>query len=162
VRSRLYRGGERRLRARATQEKLFHFPLDYGEGRIQHLASGIDDDFALWTQLIEPEADGLANPSFNAIAHHSLSDRARHREADFRAGTLRAADIKSGEQRSGIAGTLIVNSSEISGSQNTNTFRKTCDVTYLSELTVNFLRPRARRRASTARPSAVSMRDRNP
>jgi len=33
---------------------------------------------------------------------------------------------------------------------------------YLSELTVSFLRPRARRRASTARPFLVSMRLRNP
>ena len=33
---------------------------------------------------------------------------------------------------------------------------------YLSELTVSFLRPRARRRASTARPFLVSMRERNP
>lgn len=119
----------RRLRARATQEQLFHFPLDHLKGRIEHLASGIDDDFALWTQLVEPEAYGLANPSFNAIAHSGFSDRARHCEADFGAGTLRAADIKSCEQRPGIAGALIVNSSEISGSQNTDTFRKTCDVT---------------------------------
>jgi hypothetical protein len=33
---------------------------------------------------------------------------------------------------------------------------------YLSELTVNFLRPLARRRASTARPFLVSMRVRKP
>jgi len=33
---------------------------------------------------------------------------------------------------------------------------------YLSELTVSFLRPRARRRANTARPFFVSIRERNP
>src|SRR5260370_37970593 len=33
---------------------------------------------------------------------------------------------------------------------------------YLSELTVSFLRPRARRRARTARPFLVSIRERNP
>lgn len=33
---------------------------------------------------------------------------------------------------------------------------------YLSELTVSFLRPRARRRDSTARPFFVSIRERNP
>lgn len=33
---------------------------------------------------------------------------------------------------------------------------------YLSELTVSFLRPRARRRDSTARPSWVFMRVRKP
>jgi hypothetical protein len=56
---------------------------------------------------------------------------------------------------------LIIDSSEIGGSQNTNTFWKTC-VAHYSELTVSFLRPRARRRARTARPSAVAMRVRNP
>ncbi len=35
-------------------------------------------------------------------------------------------------------------------------------IDYLSELTVSFLRPRARRRASTARPFFVSIRDRKP
>ena len=50
-------------RAAAAQKQLFHFPLDFREGSIQRAASGIDDDFALWTQLIEPEAHGLADPS---------------------------------------------------------------------------------------------------
>ena len=89
----------RRSRARATQQQLFHFPFDLREGRIQHTASWIDDDFALWTQLIEPEADRLADPSFNAVAHHGFSDRARHGEADLRSQALLPPDVKSGEQR---------------------------------------------------------------
>ena len=57
---------------------------------------------------------------------------------------------------------LVVDSPKILGPQQTDTFGKTCDGNYLSELTVSFLRPRARRRESTARPFLVSMRDRNP
>jgi hypothetical protein len=74
----------------------------------------------------------------------------------------RFADAKSREQRAGIAGSLVVDPSEILRPQQTNTFRKTWDGDYLSELTVSFFRPRARRRASTARPFLVSMRLRNP
>jgi hypothetical protein len=66
------------------------------------------------------------------------------------------------EQRPGIAGTLVVDSSEILRTQKADTFRKTRDGNYLSELTVSFLRPLARRRESTARPFLVSMRLRNP
>lgn len=119
----------RRSRLRAAPKQIFHFPFDFREGRIQRPASWIDDNFALWTQLIEPQADGLADPSFNAVAHHGFSDRSRYGEADLGTQTVRSPDIKSGEQRSGIPGTLIIDSSEIGGSQNTDTFRKTCDVT---------------------------------
>jgi hypothetical protein len=40
---------------------------------------------------------------------------------------LRLADAKSGEEGSGEFGTLVINSSEVFGSQQTNTFRKTRD-----------------------------------
>ena len=61
-----------------------------------------------------------------------------------------------------MTGTLVVDSSEIFRTQEADTFRKTRDGNYLSELTVSFLRPLARRRERTARPFLVSMRLRNP
>jgi len=158
----IYKRAVRRLRGCAPQKQLFHFPFDLREGRIEHPASWIDNNFALWIQQAEPEADGLTDPPLNAIADHGFSDGARQRESDLWTQAIRPARVESGEQWAGIPGTLIIYSSEISGSQNSDTFWKTCDCHYLSELTVSFLRPRARRRASTARPSAVSMRDRNP
>jgi len=57
---------------------------------------------------------------------------------------------------------LIVNLSEIAGSKQPDTFGKAWDPGYLSELTVSFLRPCARRREITACPSAVFMRVRKP
>jgi hypothetical protein len=95
----IYKGEARRLRARATQQQLFHFPFDLREGRVERPASRIDDDFALWIQLIEPEADSLADPSLNAIADHGFTDGARQGKTDFGTQAIRPADVKSGEQR---------------------------------------------------------------
>ena len=95
----IYKREARRSRGRATRQQLFHFPFDLREWRFECPASWIDDDFALWAQLSEPEADGLADPSLNAVAHHGFSDRARHGEADLRSQAVRAPDEESGEQR---------------------------------------------------------------
>lgn len=95
----IYKGEARRLRAGAPQKQLFHFPLDLREWSFQRPASWIDDDFALWTQLAKPEADGLADPTFDAIAHHGLPDGARQGEADLGTQAARPAREESGEQR---------------------------------------------------------------
>ena len=108
------------------------------------------------------KAYGLPDTPLDTVAHHSLTDGARQSKADVGTIRLRFPKAESGEQGAGKAGPLVVNSPEILRSQQTDTFRKTRDGNYLSELTVSFLRPRARRRASTARPFLVSIRERNP
>jgi len=106
-------------------------------------------------------ADRLADTPPDTIAHDGFTNGAR--DGKTNAGTIRfATNAECREERTGELGTLVIDSSEIRGSQETNTFRKTSDGNYLSELTVSFLRPRARRREITARPSLVSMRVRNP
>jgi hypothetical protein len=129
---------------------------------IEGFASRVDDDGPLWAQPIEQEADGLPAAPLDAVAHDCFADGARDCKADMRPIGLVFANAKSGEEGSGEPGTLVINSSEVFGSQQTDTFRKTRDGYYLSELTVSFLRPRARRRARTARPFLVSIRERNP
>jgi hypothetical protein len=67
-----------------------------------------------------------------------------------------------------VALAFIVDPAEVLGAEQTYAFGKALITTrddfgnYLSELTVSFLRPRARRREITARPSAVFMRVRKP
>ena len=56
----------------------------------------------------------------------------------------------------------IINLSEIARAKQPDTFGKARDPGYLSELTVSFLRPMARRRERTAWPLAVFMRVRKP
>jgi uncharacterized protein with von Willebrand factor type A (vWA) domain len=129
---------------------------------IVRLASGIEYDGPLRAQLVEMQAHRFAQAPLDPVAHHGFTERARQCETDPWTAALRLADTKSGEQRPTVAGTLIVNSSEVLRTKQADTFRKTSDGNYLSELTVSFLRPRARRRASTARPFFVSIRERKP
>jgi hypothetical protein len=106
--------------------------------------------------------DGLAKAPPDPIARDGLADRAGKCKADARSVGLRFADEERREQGTGIFRASVINPAEILGAQQTDTFRKTRDGYYLSELTVSFLRPRARRRARTARPFFVSIRERNP
>jgi hypothetical protein len=108
------------------------------------------------------EADRLADPSLDAVSHHGFAEGARAGEADMRPLRLRFPDTKRRKEGPGEPGTLVIYPAEVFGTQQTDTFRKTRDGDYLSELTVSFLRPRARRRARTARPFLVSIRERNP
>ena len=73
------------------------------------------------------EAYSLADTPLDTVPHDRFTDRARDSEADTRTVRLRLADTKSGEERPTMAGTLVVNSSEILRSQQADTFRKTRD-----------------------------------
>jgi len=111
--------------------------------------------------LFEVQAHGLADAPPDAVSRHGFAQRPRRGKTNAGSAGLQFPDAKSREKRARESGPPIIDSAEIRGSQETNTFRKTRDG-YLSELTVSLWRPRARRRASTARPFLVSMRVRNP
>ena len=51
---------------------------------LQCFSPGIDDNGPLGAQLVQMEADGLADAPFNPVAHNGLADRARQGEADTR------------------------------------------------------------------------------
>jgi len=76
-------------------------------------------------QPIEQAADGLADTPLDTVADHRLADGAGHRETNVGTVGLRFAEAKSGEERATEAATVVVNSSEIFRSQQTDTFRKT-------------------------------------
>ena len=71
--------------------------------------------------------NGFAHTPPYTVAHHGLSDGARQRKADMRSVRLGLANAKRREQRVRVARALIVNPSEIFGSQQADTFRKTSD-----------------------------------
>ena len=106
--------------------------------------------------------DGLSHPAADAIAHHGLTHCAGDRKADPRSCGLGRPQAKCREERARKSDAVIVDSSEFLWTQQADTFRETCDGNYLSELTVSFFLPRARRRARTARPFFVAMRVRKP
>ena len=109
------------------------------------------------------QAHGFAHTSPDSVAHHRLAESARRGETDVRPARLRLPHAERREKGTREARPAIVDSAKIRGSQQTNTFREAeARDAYLSELTVSLWRPRARRRARTARPFLVSMRVRNP
>ena len=129
---------------------------------IEGFAPWIDDDGPLWVQPVQVEANRFADPPFDPVPHHGFTQGAGTGEADMRPVAPGFENAESREQGTREAGAVVVNSAEVFGTQEADTFRKTRDGDYPSELTVSFLRPRARRRARTARPFLVSMRVRNP
>jgi hypothetical protein len=149
-------------RSIASLKKTFDFAVKFRYRCIEGFAPRIDDDGPLWAQLAELEAYSLANPSLNPISHDGLAECAGAGETNVRSFELRFPDTECRKEGAGKPGTLVVDSTEIFGTQQADTFRKTRDEDYLSSLTVSLWRPRARRRARTARPFLVSMRVRNP
>jgi hypothetical protein len=112
--------------------------------------------------LRQLEPDGFAHTAFDTVASNRFAKRFGRREADARSAGRQFGKAESGEQGTVVTFTPVVNSSEIARSQQPDTFGKAWYSGYLSELTVSFLRPVARRREMTAWPSAVFMRVRNP
>ena len=74
-------------------------------------------------------ADGLADPSPDAVAHHGFTERPGRGEADARTVRLRLTQAERGEQRAGVLDATVVNPSKILGAQQADTFRKTSDRT---------------------------------
>jgi hypothetical protein len=94
---------------------------------VESLAARIEYDAPLRAQLIQMQAHCLSQAPFDSVAYDGLADRTRNCESDTWSVGFGFADTESGEQGSGTPGTLIVDSSEILRTQQTDTFRKTRD-----------------------------------
>ncbi len=66
--------------------------------------------------MVQPKADGLADPSSDSIAHDGAAQSPRHGEADTRAVGFLPADAEGREQGAGIAVALVINPAEVFGS----------------------------------------------
>ena len=111
----------------ASLKKTLHFPAKFRYRSIEGFPPRIDDDGPLWAQLIQMQADGLADPSLDAISHHCFAEGARAGEADMGTFRLRFANAKCRKQGSGEPGSLVIYPAEVFGTQQTDTFRKTRD-----------------------------------
>ena len=114
-------------RSIASLKKTLHFPAKFRYRSIEGFPPRIDDDGPLWAQLIQMQADGLADPSLDAISHHCFAEGARAGEADMGTFRLRFANAKCRKQGSGEPGSLVIYPAEVFGTQQTDTFRKTRD-----------------------------------
>jgi hypothetical protein len=94
---------------------------------VEGFAPRIEYDGPLRAQLIQMQAHCLSQAPLDAIAHHGFANRTGNSKSDTGAAGFELADTKSGEQGTSASGTLIVNSSEVLRTQQTDTFRKTRD-----------------------------------
>lgn len=83
----------------------------------------------MWTQLIEMEAHGLSDTAPDAVADDGFAEGPRSGKADVRPTGLRLADTEGRKQGACKTGALIIYSSEVFRSQQTDTFRKSRDGT---------------------------------
>src|SRR5262249_25396338 len=111
----------------ASLKKTLDFVLEFRHRGVAGLAPWIDDDCPLRAQLIQVKAYCFAHPPLDAVTHHGLSHGAWDSEADARSATFVLANTEGCKQRASVFGTLVVNSSEVSRSQQTDTFRKAKD-----------------------------------
>jgi hypothetical protein len=96
-------------------------------GSVERFAARIDDDGPLGAQLIEVQADGLADAPFDAVAQHCFAECAGGGEPDVRSARLRFAYTERREQGTGETGSVVIDASEIFRSEQAYTFGKTGD-----------------------------------
>jgi hypothetical protein len=108
-------------------KETLHFAVKFRYRGIVRLATGIEYDGPLRAQLFQMQAHCLSQAPLDTVPYNGLPDRARDRETDMWSGSFWFADTKGSEQGAGMAGTLVVNSSEVLRTQQTDTFRKTRD-----------------------------------
>jgi hypothetical protein len=159
------RGGWPRQRSfclTALDKETPYFRLKFCEDAIESLPARIEYDRPLGIQRRQLEAHGFAHSSFESVTHHGFAEGSGRGKADTRSRCSSFHEAEGGKEGTTVARPLIVNFSEIARSKQPDTFGKAWDPGYLSELTVSFLRPCARRREMTACPSAVFMRVRKP
>ena len=73
--------------------------MEFRDRSIECLAPRIDYDGPLWAQLIQMQADGLADTPLDAVADHGFAEGAGCGEADMRPIGLRFADAERREER---------------------------------------------------------------
>jgi len=167
-------------RSGALANQAAHFPLQLFPRSVEHRTPRVNYNIPLAIDLRQPQPQHLAKPSSGPIPVHGLSKCARDGKSDPRPNARRTihAQTKGSKRGGGKTDSLSVDPAEVTGSKDSGapgepeTCRRTSRGpsnrgypawrTALSSLTVSLWRPLARRRDSTARPSFVFMRSRNP
>ena len=121
------RTGDRGSGAARVGDKTLDLSLQLRHRSVEGLAPRIDDYGPPWIHPIQIAADRLPHPAPDPVPHHGLTHRPRDSETDLRTVRLRLADEEGCKERTCKLGSLVINSAEVSGTQQANTFRKTGD-----------------------------------
>jgi hypothetical protein len=108
-----------------TEKQPLHLPLEFRQGGIQYLAPWIDDYGPLWAQLVEVQADSLADTPPHTVPCHCFPQRTRNRETHARPCCSGLTQAESRKKRTRKTGAFVINSPEILRSQQADTFGKT-------------------------------------
>jgi hypothetical protein len=159
----------------ASREQASDLAAKIVEGSFQNSAPRIEDNSPVLRKEVELGADGLSHAAFQAVARYGFTQSARHSEADSGRRRIGDPETESCKISARHTETGFIDLSKLRRPEDPPCFRKRQRTTtkspknsYLaartasSSLTVSLWRPLARRRASTARPSAVFIRTRNP
>jgi hypothetical protein len=132
--------------------------LKDGQGGVEHLALGYDDDIKPWRDVVVTE--NLSYESFSSISSNGSAQLFRGRDAQPSDRAMIGQD-EHGRVAAVDPGTALVDFLKLGATADALMLPEPRQMVY-SLLTVRRLRPFARRRLSTSRPFFVLIRTRNP
>ncbi len=101
-------------------------PLEIGKRREDRRLAGVKNNVPIDRRPVRPvQPESRPQPPFDAIADHRSAQRPWYREPDAHSCSIAfARQAKSGEQRTGYAGAVIIDRSEVGGAQNAGRTRE--------------------------------------
>jgi len=100
----------------AAEKELLDLAFQLRERAVLGALARIEDDRPLRVQVVQAQADGFPQASLDAVADNGAPNGARDGKTDAGAGIFGIGKAESRKQRAGIAGAVVVNSSEIARS----------------------------------------------
>jgi hypothetical protein len=116
----------KRVRSLASVDHLAESPFQIGERSIRSRTPRINNDVPLRSNVRPMFSENLSKPALDPVSDHRFANGARNREPQTRTISLRflPRQAKSGEERTGEASAMVINGSEIGGTQDPASARK--------------------------------------
>jgi hypothetical protein len=121
----LYIREESALRSIAAEKEPFHLAPDLFLRRFQCFSAGIDDNRPLGVQPFQLKPHGFADTPPDPVTCHGFAERPGSCKSDMRSVCIVFTKAECGEERTGKAGSFVINSAEVFRSQQADTFRET-------------------------------------
>lgn len=121
--SNAYKDVKRRLQVLASVHQPLHFESERFKRRFDRRLARVEYNSPTRAEFAQPQPDGFSHPPFHTIAHHGLSERARHSETDF--GTIvRSCEAECSEVGTGKPESLVIHFAEVASAEDPLGFGK--------------------------------------
>jgi len=125
ARSIVYKYAKKPASGSASFDYLSERALDRGKWRVDGGPAWVKDDIPLRSDLGATVPEDLAEPAFDAIAHHRSADRTRNGESEARSALrTRSRQAEGREHGIGEANAFVINHSEFGWTQDSACSRK--------------------------------------